>query len=245
MNLLALDTSTRTASVALMIGTEVLCKTDPERSLHAQWILPSIQGLLADGEIGISQLDGIVFGQGPGSFTGLRIACSVAKGLAYAHDLPVYPVSCLKAIANELQYQHPKFRSSPILAVIDASMNQLYWSLITIGSEIEAYEERVSFAQDMASMLSLPHGIANNMPIVLAGVGYASYLAQLTGSIPDQITNRGLADLGIQDCFEIYPTATAMLRMIVQGSIVSTTAEQAMPVYIRNQVAHEAIQKLN
>ena len=101
MKLLAIDTSTERASVALAVGQEIQSREHLAQRQHAQFLLPVIDELLSEAGLTISQLDGIVFGRGPGSFTGLRIACSIVKGLAYAHDLAVYPVSSLLTIAND------------------------------------------------------------------------------------------------------------------------------------------------
>ena len=95
MKLLAIDTSTEIASVALMIGNELTCEEQGSQKTHAQLLLPMIDKLMVDAGLQLNQLDGIIFGCGPGSFTGLRIACSIAKGLAYAHDLGLIPVSSL------------------------------------------------------------------------------------------------------------------------------------------------------
>src|ERR1700733_12183845 len=101
MNLLAIDTSTTRASLAINLGGEILSKEQDAQHSHARLLLPMIEQLLAEAQLTINQLDGIVYGCGPGSFTGLRIACSIAKGLAYAHDLPLFPVSSLAAIAHK------------------------------------------------------------------------------------------------------------------------------------------------
>ena len=87
MNLLAIDTSTDHATVALAFGNELLSEEQGSMRQHAQFLLPMVERLLTSASLSFSQLDGIVFGCGPGSFTGLRIACSVAKAFAFAHDL--------------------------------------------------------------------------------------------------------------------------------------------------------------
>ena len=101
MNLLAIDTSTEHATVAVTAHGELFSEEQGSMRQHAQFLLPMVERMLGLAGLSLTQLDGIVFGRGPGSFTGLRIACSVAKGLAYAHDLPLYPVSSLAAIAYE------------------------------------------------------------------------------------------------------------------------------------------------
>jgi tRNA threonylcarbamoyladenosine biosynthesis protein TsaB len=213
MNLLAIDTSTEYASVALSLSGKCLSKEEGVIRSHARLILPMIEQLMAEASVNFSQLDAIVFGQGPGSFTGLRIACSVAKGLAYASDLPLYPVSSLVAIANEALVQYSDSENTNVLAVIDARMNQLYWSFFDQNTIVRT--EQVSFAKDIELSLS-------GAPLILAGVGYEAYLEQLRPAFRAQMT--------------IYPKAEAMIRLVLQGSIQAQSAREALPLYIRNQV---------
>ncbi|GGX89941.1 tRNA (adenosine(37)-N6)-threonylcarbamoyltransferase complex dimerization subunit type 1 TsaB [Vogesella alkaliphila] len=86
---------------------------------HSEETLPLIQRLLADSGIGLAELDGIIYGQGPGAFTGLRIGCGIAQGLALAHDLPLIPVPTLDVIAFQ--------SGAPVVQVVmDARMNEVY-----------------------------------------------------------------------------------------------------------------------
>ena len=130
MNLLAIETSTENASVAVSFEGKFYSEEYLGAQSHAQCILPAINQLLEKIDITFSDLDGIVFGRGPGSFTGLRVACSLAKGLAYAQNLPVYPVSTLDAIRAAVLFENESIgsRASVVLALIDARMNQVYWS---------------------------------------------------------------------------------------------------------------------
>lgn len=212
MNLLAIDTSTDTASVALAVKGEIYTENQSGMRQHAQFLLPMIERILALAGLSCPQLDAIVFGRGPGSFTGLRIACSVAKGLAYAHDLPMYPVSGLAAIANEAGL------SQPVLALMDARMHQLYWAYFVGESESLEVTEQVSNAAD----IYLP----SDRPLTLAGMGFEPYLAQLPEDIKALIS---------QQC-TIAPNAKTMIRMVEGGQIKPVSAELALPVYVRNQV---------
>jgi len=214
MKLLAIDTSTEQASVALMNGKAITRLEQPAQRHHAQFILPMVDQLLVDAGLSLSQCDGIVFGRGPGSFTGLRIACSVAKGLAYAQDLPVYPVSTLAAIAAELLIQ-PNQKAA-VLAMIDARMNQVYWACYTHIDDVT--EERVSAIADIV--------IEHNSPLILAGVNYEIYRAEL----PAHLEARVVAE------HRIFPDTVSMLNLVVNGKIAPVTAADALPVCIRNQI---------
>lgn len=216
MNLLSIDTSTEKASVALALNGEIRCEEQAVQRQHAQMLLPMIDRLLADSELCLSQLDAIVYGRGPGSFTGLRIACSVAKGLAYSHDLPLLPVSSLAAIANEVRVQNRLAKDAAILAVLDARMNQLYWGCF--AGDANESEEQVCDAADIH--------VPGEKKFVLAGVGFDAYLRQLPVSLHTRLVNH----------FTIYPHAQAMIRLALSGEVKAVSAAEALPVYVRNQI---------
>ena len=216
MNLLALDTSTSRASVALTVNGLCYQQQVDEVDEHARGILPLIDGLLHEAQVSLAQLDGIVFGRGPGSFTGLRIACSVAKGLAYAHDLPLYPVSGLAAIAHPLR----STQSLPVLAVLDARMQQLYWAVY--ANQHDHTQEFVTNAADVS--------VAAVGPIILAGVGFEGYLADMPPALRERI----------QQCYTQYPTAIDLIALVETAGIQAISIAQAQPVYIRDQVTQGA-----
>ena len=213
MNLLAIDTSSDLATVAIEAFGEVYCEEQVGLRQHAQLLLPMVERLLRQASLSFSQLDGIVFGCGPGSFTGLRIACSVAKGLAYAHDLPLYPVSSLAAIANEANQTEV---GQPILAMIDARMHQVYWGYFCEGALKEG--EQVNAPEDIL--------LTNNTPLIVAGVGFESYVPLLMPALQRQILS----------CNITFPKASAMIRLVQSGQINPVNAAEALPVYVRNQV---------
>jgi len=101
LKILALETSTEFCSVALYLDDKILTQEILAERRHSEIVLPMVQEILADAELTLAQLDGIAFGAGPGSFTGLRIACGVAQGLAFATNLPIVGVSTLEAIAQQ------------------------------------------------------------------------------------------------------------------------------------------------
>jgi tRNA threonylcarbamoyladenosine biosynthesis protein TsaB len=213
MKLLAIDTSTEVASVALMVGNEISCQEQPSQRMHAQLLLPMIDKLMIEADLKMNHLDGVIFGCGPGSFTGLRIACSIAKGLAYAHDLGVIPVGSLAAIAHAVRAQKPH---SAVLAVLDARMNELYWGYFLKDTFIAV--DNVTKAQD----IQLP----NEESIVLAGIGIDVYWDCFPDSLKSQVSSR----------LPLYPNAAAMIRLALDAAIEPISAAAAAPVYVRNKV---------
>lgn len=220
MNLLAIDTSTENASVALSVDGKIYSKEHFGTQSHAQFILPAIDQLLTQVGVALTELDGIVFGRGPGSFTGLRVACSLAKGLAYAHNLPLYPVSTLAAIKEAVFFEKISTGASvnAVLTIIDARMNQVYWSSYEFNAKHSLEDEAVSFAKDVV--------VAGTAPLCVAGVGFERYEHEFSSDITQRIVER----------MTIYPRADAMIRLVEQGLVTPVEANDAMPVYIRDQV---------
>lgn len=211
MNLLAIETSTERASVALCIGDQLNTEYFEGAKTHAQLVLPAVVRLLAAAGMTLAQLDGVVFGEGPGSFTGLRVACSIVKGLAYGQDLPIYPVSTLRAIAQAVSV-----KNADILAVLDARMNQLYWSFFP-----QNHLPSPAIVSDVGEI-----ALSGDSPICLAGVGWERYEAQWPPVMQQRFIDRQ----------SIYPDAGVMIELVKSGGIPAVSITEAMPVYVRNKV---------
>ena len=216
MNLLAIDTTTAHSSVALGYQNRLLSRRQDTIKQHARLLLPMIDELLKEADVSLNQLDGIVFGRGPGSFTGLRIACSAAKALAFAHDLPVYPVSSLASIAQDaFKMANHIADETTVLAMIDARMQQVYWAYFS-SSNCFASTEHVSDADKVT--------ISQN-PVVLAGVGLEPYRPALSEALQHNIVQT----------YSLFPDAQTLIQLVQ-----SVSAQDALPVYVRNQVTQGA-----
>ncbi len=119
MKLLALDTSTEYCSAALWLDGTVDQAASHAGQRHSELLLPMVHALLARHGLQVRRLDGIAFGAGPGSFTGLRIACGVAQGLAYGAGLKLAAVSTLLALAQASE-------GKSVIAALDARMGEIY-----------------------------------------------------------------------------------------------------------------------
>ena len=128
MKLVAFDTSTEACSVAVQIDGEVRCDHRIVQREHANLLLTMVRGLLDQFSVKPIELDGVVFGQGPGSFTGVRIAAAAAQGLALAAGCGVQGVSSLQAMARACFRERgtPADNSEWIIAALDARMDQIY-----------------------------------------------------------------------------------------------------------------------
>ncbi len=220
MNLLAIETSTDIASVALAVGSDIQYLEQVGTRQHAQHLLPMIQTLLNDTQVSCSALDGIVFGSGPGSFTGLRIACSIAKAFAYAHDLPLYGLSSMAAIAYQARALTDSSAQVSVLAMLDARMQEVYWAYYPPDLEIPDGAIQVSPPQDVQ--------IADQHFWVLAGWGLEAYQRYWSGHVQGKLLAH----------YAMYPKADTLIHLVRAGMSTATTAEDALPLYVRNQITH-------
>ncbi|MGH7490350.1 MAG: tRNA (adenosine(37)-N6)-threonylcarbamoyltransferase complex dimerization subunit type 1 TsaB, partial [bacterium] len=131
MKLLAVDTATERCSVALWVDGKIIQQERTLNRAHAEVVLPMVAALLAEAGYTLNQLDGIGFGRGPGGFTGVRVAVSVAQGLAFGAGLPVLPISDLEAMAAGAFRLHGEPR---ILVCMDARMGEVYWGAYSVSA---------------------------------------------------------------------------------------------------------------
>lgn len=226
--LLALDTSTEACSAALYIDGHIEQLYQLAPRVHTHLVLGMAEQLLAEAGIGVSQLDALAFGRGPGSFTGVRIATGVVQGLAFGADLPVVPVSTLASIAQAVHEDH---QHRQVLAAIDARMGDVYWGAYTLNAQglmVQAADEVVI----RPDQLSRPDGD----DWVGAGSGWQTYAVSLAESMGIHASKQ-FADY--------FPQARTMAQLAVadfiQGKAVA--AAQALPVYLRNDVAKKSAQQ--
>ena len=125
MKLLALDTATELCSAALWLDGELITREASRERGHSELILPMIEELLRAAGVGLTRLDAIAVGRGPGAFTGVRLAVSVAQGLAFAANLPLLPISDLRALAAQALSAPGSARHALICQ--DARMGEVYW----------------------------------------------------------------------------------------------------------------------
>lgn len=220
MQFLALESSTDAGSVALWRDGVVAERHCPPGQPSSATLLPLASALLADAGLRFSELDAVAFGAGPGSFTGLRVACGVAQGLAFAHDLPVLPVGTLEAMAWAAG-------AAPRVAVcLDARMNEVYFGCFADGVALSAP------GVYPPSAVPLPEGSG------WLAVGNA--LAAYPG------LHERLASCCAELRPDVLPTAAAVAALaaprLARGEGID--AAEAVPVYIRDKVALTVAERL-
>jgi tRNA threonylcarbamoyladenosine biosynthesis protein TsaB len=224
MKLLAFDCSTEQLSIAVQHGEQIFSYEGAGGAQASGTMIPAIEKLMHEAGLQYAQLDALVFGRGPGSFTGLRTACSVAQGLAYGAGIKVLPVDTLKAVAQEAQMQLASRgeTASRILSCLDARMGEVYADYYEFNSAL-----RSIYAGEL---LKKPQNLLENLPsqpTLIAGNIRPALDAQLS---PEALALPYIAAL---------PTARALLKLApsltAAGGLVD--AEYALPLYIRDKVA--------
>jgi len=223
VKLLAIDAATEACSVALMIGEEVTSRHEIAPRGHAQRLLPMVEEVLSEAGVSLSSLDAIAFDRGPGSFTGVRVGTSVTQGLAFGADLPVIPVSSLAAIAQGVWQETG---TTAIMAAIDARMKEIYWGLYIIEDGITQIQgiEHISRAEAVT--------LTKEQQWYGAGSGWLVYEETLLQLAPSGYT--GFDGRRLPHAKDILSLAKASFS---RQDYVS--AEQALPCYLRNEVARK------
>lgn len=158
--LLAFDTSTETMFIALTDGQQTWQHTSEGGAKTSAALIPAIMALLKEANLTLLQLDVIVFGRGPGSFTGLRTACSVAQGLAFgAGGIQVLPVDTLLAVAEEARFSSG---SEKIQSVLDARMGEVYAASYTYKNRIWDVNSEIHLCKPEALRIESGFHLAGN-----------------------------------------------------------------------------------
>lgn len=212
MRFAALETSTEWCSVALYVDGEISSLEQPAGQRHAELTLPMLEQLLQRASMRARSLDAVAFGSGPGSFTGLRIACGIAQGIAMARNLPVLGISTLDALAEESGAER-------VVACLDARMREVYYAcLLREGSQWRA----VAAARCLPPREIPPAGDG----WCGCGSGFAAY--------PDLA-----ASIGVKVLPGVHPSALAIARLAAPKLAAGEGADAALaaPFYMRDKVA--------
>jgi tRNA threonylcarbamoyladenosine biosynthesis protein TsaB len=242
VRILALDAATENCSVALLLDGHMITREKRLERGHAEHLLPMADEVLAQAGLPLAALSAIAFGRGPGAFTGVRLAASVTQGLAFGAGLAVVPISDLRALAQRVFGTDPAV--ARVLACTDARMREVYWGCFQreAGLAVCVGEERVS----KPDSVRLPPGWSVNdqvrgrppvaelqptpLRLVGAGSGFAAY-EQLRSSMGVELDDirQGLLPRAAEIALLAAPEVAA--RRVFPP-------EQALPVYLRDEVAH-------
>lgn len=227
MKLLAIDTATEAFSVALLVDNDIVQSYQIAPQQQAGLLLPMVDKLLGDAGLTPRALDGLVFGQGPGSFTGVRIATAAVQGIAMGVDCGAIGISTLAAVAHRAWREHSV---THCVATIDARMKQIYWGRYITTGEAQTTLQGIEQVSDPVDIV-LP---SSEDSWLCAGTGATQYHSLLR--------EQGLSSLRLEDAEldnAVLPTAYDMLLLAQDGFArgAAVPAEQVTPVYLRDKVA--------
>ncbi|MBD3587391.1 tRNA (adenosine(37)-N6)-threonylcarbamoyltransferase complex dimerization subunit type 1 TsaB [Salinimonas sp. HHU 13199] len=218
MKLLAIDAATEALSVAVQYNNDIIDRFEVCPQQHSQKLLPLVDEVMSEAGLTLQQLDGLVFGRGPGSFTGVRIATGMVQGLAFGAQLPVVGISTLAAMAQQAINTE---NAHTMVSAIDARMSEVYFAQFAAkdGLAVGVGGEQVCAPDIAASMLpeSAFHAV---------GTGWQAYEA-LQGNDHQAVKT----DI-------LYPHARFMLQLAAPEFAAGNTqdAMSVMPVYLRDKV---------
>lgn len=217
MKIIAIETSTEYCSVALWLDGVVTEQCELVGQKHSEVLMAMLDAVLKDAGCGIRDMDGIAFGAGPGSFTGVRIACGVAQGLALGAGLPVIGIGTLQAVAQGTG-------RDKVIAALDARMAEVYFAVYEKrGGEWHAVcEPCLCLPQDTPA-------VAGNGWLG-AGSGFAVHGDMLLARYDGQLQ-------GIDAACVPQARAVAQLAAPLFAAGQGLDAAQAMPLYLRDKVA--------
>jgi len=220
--ILALDTSTENCSVSLTVDDKNYTCSEVAPRGHTTMILPMVDDVLQRAGVCLHDLDALAFGQGPGSFTGVRIGIGIAQGLAFGANLPMIGVSTLASMA---QACYRKYGADYVACAIDARMKEVYWGRFT---RLDNGEWDVVGQECVISPHELSDSVvADNVTWMVAGTGWEAYREALFA-----------LGLNSKQSDVLYPEAEdiAFLAQFELQKGNTTDAESASPVYLRDKV---------
>jgi tRNA threonylcarbamoyladenosine biosynthesis protein TsaB len=213
MRFAAIETSTEWCSVALWRDGEVSAIERRAGNRHSELALPMLERLLARAALSAAELDAVAFGAGPGSFTGLRIACALAQGLAFARGVPVLGISSFEALAEESGAKR-------VLACLDARMREVYYA--ALEEDAGRWRETLPAQCVAPERVSVPPGEG----WVGCGNGFNAYEELLRGKVSHMKP-------------EIHPSALAVAKLAAPRLAAGEGVDAALaaPRYVRDKVA--------
>ena len=223
--LLAFDTATEQMSIALAVADRVWVHEGAGGALASAALVPAILALLAQAGVGLRELDAIAFGRGPGAFTGLRTACSVAQGLAFGANKPVLPVDTLLAVAEDARAGAPAWQG---WVALDARIDEIYAG----HYRFDAGQWQVLGAPRLTTPQALNDAWQAAPPEVVAGNALTAFGERL--------------QIGAARCVpHARPRAVAMLPLARQlwARGAAVPAALALPTYLRDKVAQTTAER--
>lgn len=225
MNFAAIETATEWCSVALWCGGEIASLERRAGPRQGEFVLPMLDSLLKRNGLGASDLDAIAYGAGPGAFTGLRIACGVAQGLAFAHGLPVIGISTLEAAAEDSGAERA-------FVALDARMHEVYYAAYERQRGVPRWKTVLAARCAPPDEVELPGGT----DWLGCGSGFSAYAARIEPRLAGTLSR--IAP-------ELRPSAAAVARLAAPRLAAGEGVDAALaaPHYVRDRIALTSVEQ--
>ncbi|MSQ80270.1 MAG: tRNA (adenosine(37)-N6)-threonylcarbamoyltransferase complex dimerization subunit type 1 TsaB [Candidatus Methylopumilus sp.] len=216
MKILSLDTSTEYMSLGLKINEDFYSINIKAEQTHSEIVLPEIKKLLTEHQLTTKDLDAVSFGRGPGSFTGIRIACGIAYGIGYGASIPVIGVNNLLALAGSSS-------KNKVISCIDARMGEIY-----LGAYIKNEE---AFSEAIVESIYKPHELPEikDSGWTLVGNAIDEYEREIKNHFGEQIEDV------LYGPYTIIESISKLSIPFIKNKAFELI--HAEPIYIRNKVA--------
>ena len=224
MKILSIDACTEIISISLIIEKVITEKNFPSGKDYSGNILPEIKILLSESNLKITDIDAIAFGAGPGSFTGIRVACGIAYGIAYANNLPIIGVNTLEALALLSKHENS-------ISCIDARMGQVYLGIYQNKNDVISpfIEPGVFNPSELPELPKIKKAI-------IIGSGLSSYKEQFKSQY---------SDIELEYFDGKCLLASAIASLATSQFENGFNLKNAAPIYIRNKVALTTKERLS
>ena len=224
--ILAIETATSSCSAVLCVNGQTRERSLVGNNVHSQVLLTMINELCEELSVTPDQFDAVAVGQGPGSFTGLRIGVGIGQGIAYGAACPMIGVSSLDALALQSTVE------GHVVAALDARMGELYWCEYRITSTESNYTNR-QFNRIGSLRVSPPAELLVSADAVFVGNAWEEYSDDFSAAFLSSVTR--LENV-------VYPEASALLELAIQRYRVGDwiNAQDFKPIYVRDNVAKKA-----
>ncbi len=221
MKLLALDTSSVACSVAVQVGDDVVERHEEKPREHTRLLIPMIESVIKEADVALPELDAIVLGNGPGSFIGMRIAASVAQGLAFGAGLEIIPVSSMAAVAAQVFAQEDAVE---VVVAQDAHMGEVYLGIYRLSDDlpVEVMPERLQAAELITELQD-----EASTGRIAAGFGWQRYPELYAANQRSFAATSNI----------LHPRACFLLGSGAIGKAIRP--EDVMPAYLRQKVAEK------
>lgn len=228
--ILAIETSGEYCSAALIDGGETISRSERVGNAHSDRVLDMVRDVTAEARVPLAACDALAFGAGPGSFTGLRIACAVAQGLAFGADLPVVAIGTLVALAESLPSE-VRIDGLSVIVTQDARMGEVYWSAL--------HWHEGAWRTDIVASLSTAAAMRDDLRLkemagfdLGCGNAWALHGEALDG-LAGHIVHRDAPDA----------VHVARLGLLAWQRGEAVAAEHARPNYVRDRIALTTVER--